>query len=219
MKRTCQICGLNKELTREHLPQRSFYPKKIRSQIESFNTVLACSACNNDSNVSDELAKVVFGLVASVDWKYELRQSIDSTLSKNQRLGRLLEENTRTEKIRLENGDVEHARAFKLPQYMNEELFSSVKRMVKAFYFMQFGRVLVNDYELSEFHPDAVHPSLAEKIRSGVESAVIHGVNGDTVLYTFFNPQGSDWVCVVNLFKSVQLYFVMKKLGWRDKAV
>ena len=38
-------------------------------------------------------------------------------------------------------------------------------------------------------------------------------------LYTFFNPQGSDWICVVNLFKSVQLYFVMKELGWRDKTV
>jgi len=219
LKGTCQICGLSRELTKEHLPQKSFYPKKIRSQVGSFNTVLACSACNNKSNVSDELAKVIFGLVASVDWEDELRRSIDSTLSKNQRLGRLLKENTRTEKIKLENGTVENARAFKLPQNMNEELFSSVKRMVKAFYFMQFGRVLVNDYELSEFHPDAVHPSLTETLRSGVESAYVHGVNGDTVLYTFFNPQGSDWICVVNLFKSVQLYFVMKELGWRDKTV
>lgn len=219
MKGICQICGLSRELTKEHLPQKSFYPKEIRSQVDSFNTVLACTECNNKSNVSDELAKVVFGLVASVDWKDELCRSIDSTLSQNHRLDRLLRENIRTEKVKRENGTVEDKRAFKLPQYMNEELLSSVKRMVKAFYFMQFGRILVNDYELSEFHPDAVHPSLAEKIRSGVENASVYGVNGDTVLYTFFNPQGSDWVCVVNLFKSVQLYFVMKGLGWRDKTV
>lgn len=219
MKDICQICGLNRDLTKEHLPQKSFYPKNIRSQIESFNTVLACGECNNKSNVSDEFAKVFFGMVASVQWNEELQQSIDATLSKNKRLSRLLEENTRDKKIQLEDGTVGDARAFKLPQHLNEELFSTVRRMVKAFYFMQFGSILVNDYELSEFNPVAVHPSLTDKLRSGVENATVYGVNGDSVLYTFFNPQGADLVCVVNLFKSVQLYFVMKKLGWREKSV
>ena len=219
MKGVCQICGLSRALTKEHLPQKSFYPKRIRSQIDSFNTVLACGDCNNKSNVSDELAKVVFGMVASVQWNEELRQSIDATLSKNKRLRRLLAENTRDEEIMLKDGTVGDARTFKVPKHLNEELFSTVRRMVKAFYFMQFGRVLVNDYEISEFHPDAVHPSLAEKLRRGVENTTVYGVNGDTVLYTFFSPQGEDVVCVVNLFKSVQLYFVMKVLGRREKPV
>lgn len=158
-------------------------------------------------------------MVADIPWKDELRQSIDATLSKNSRLRRLLDENTRDESIELTDGTQREARAFKLPKHLNEELFSSIERMVKAFYFMQFGRILIEHYELSIFHPEAVHPSLAEKLKSGIKNTEVHGVNNDTVLYAFFNPQGADIVCVVNLFSTMQLFFVMKELGWREKSV
>lgn len=158
-------------------------------------------------------------MVADIPWKEDLHQSIDATLSKNNRLRRLMDENTRDESIVLADGTQRDARAFKLPKHLNGELFSSIERMVKAFYFMQFGQILVEHYELSIFHPEAIHPSLAEKLRSGIKNADVYGVNNDTVLYAFFNPQGADIVCVVDLFSTMQLFFVMKELGWREKAV
>jgi hypothetical protein len=218
MKGICQISGENAELTKEHLPQKSFYPKAIRTNIKQFNTVLACAKCNNESNVSDELAKVVFGLVSDTPWQDQLRKSVNATLLKNNRLRRLLDENMKEKTVALNDGSKRGARVFKLPRQLNEELLSAVERMVKAFYFMRFGRILVEHYELSVFHPEAIHPSLAEKLRDEMMHAEVHGVNEDTVLYTFLNPQSNDVVCVINLFATVQLFFVIKEFGWREKT-
>ncbi len=162
---------------------------------------------------------MVFGLVAETPWRDDLQSSIDATLSNNLRLQRLIDENTREEEITVEGGELRDAKIFKLPRHLNDELLSTVERMVKAFYFMETGKVLVEHYELSMFHPDAVHPELAEEISNSMRSARVRSVNGGTVCYTFFNCQRSDIVSVVNLFKSVQLYFVMKELGWREKIV
>lgn len=219
MKGKCAICGDIRELTKEHLPQKAFYPKAIRSQIQLFNVVNACGPCNNQSNVSDELAKVVFGMVAKTPWNEHLQASIDATLSNNIRLRRLIDENTREEEIALADGGVRDARIFKLPYQLNDQLLGTVERMIKAFYFMHTGKVLVEHYEISFFNPNGVHPDLLEEIVSGVHSTKVHSVNEGTVRYSFFKVQKSDIVFVVNLFASIQLYFVMKELGWRDKIV
>ena len=93
----CQICGEVKALTRDHIPQLSLYPKSIRPDVPKLNTVLACADCNNSACVVDEILKVFVGLVADAPWRSEMNDSIDSTLSNNRGLARLLEKNTRLE--------------------------------------------------------------------------------------------------------------------------
>jgi len=105
MNSKCQLCGETAELTKEHLPQRAFYPKSIRDQIDSFNTISACFQCNNSSNVTDEFAKVIYGLLAESPWKDTMKDSVDATLSKNKRLDRLVNDNsqnTKVERVRLQ---------------------------------------------------------------------------------------------------------------------
>lgn len=159
----CQICGEVRPLTREHLPQQALYPKSIRHLAGNLNTVAACAECNNSSNVVDELLKVCIGQIADAPWSKELRESVDSTLSKNQRLLRLVNENTRIENFIAANGNTVRAGVFKLPTELNESLMGAIERIVKALFYQHCGKVLIEHYEISVFHPDVIHPELSKK--------------------------------------------------------
>lgn len=213
----CQLCGEVRPLTKEHLPQRALYPKSIRHLVGNLNTVAACAQCNNASNVIDELLKVVFGDVAGAAWSDELRASVSATLGKNERLSRLLEENSRIETYQTATGEVREAKVLRLPKELTEPVLGAVERMAKAFYYQTYGRVLVEHYEISSFHPDGLHPGLLREIDEGMRRAEIRAVNGNTVRYSFINANHGDIVCVVNIYGNLQFYFVLKELGWREK--
>lgn len=214
----CQICGLVKPLTREHLPQRGLYPKSVRPFIENLNTVAACADCNNSSNVVDELLKVVFGLVADAPWAQELRDSVDSTLSKNQRLARLLEHNSRVESYEAEDGKPVEARVLKLPKNLTEPLVGAVERIVKALFYQHFGKVLVEHYEVSVFHPEGIHPDLSKRMYGALDQAQVHSINNNTVRYCFAVVHAVDIVWVINIYGNIEFFFVLKELGWRERG-
>ena len=216
MLEKCQICGEMSFLTVEHLPQKSLFPKEIRSQVQNFNTVQACHDCNNGSKVSDELAKVFIGMVGLPPWIEQLRKSVDSTLDKNARLNRLVAENTTETEVTFADGITRPTKIVTLKGEHSLELVRAVERMVKAFYFKQYEKVLVEHYEVSIFHFDSIHESLKKEILSQRELAETFWVNSKTVSYTFFNTQESDIVSVVNLFGNMEFYFVLKELGWRE---
>ena len=142
----CQICGEVKPLTRDHIPQLALYPKTVRPAVPNLNTILACSECNNAANIVDEVLKVFVGLVADAPWPKEMRDGVNSTLRKNRRLGRLLDENSRIEAVRTETGTSVQAKVVKLPKEQTDHLLSALQRIVKALFFQHFGKVLVEDH-------------------------------------------------------------------------
>lgn len=214
----CQICGQVKPLTREHLPQRGLYPKSVRPLIENLNTVAACADCNNSSSVVDELLKVCFGLIADAPWVQELRDSVDSTLSKNQRLARLLEDNSRVEAYETKGGTSVEVRVLKLPRDVTEPLVGAVERIIKALFYRHFGKVLVEHYEVSVFHPGGIHPELSKRMYGALDQAQRYSLNNNTVHYCFAVMNATDIVWVINIYGNIEFFFVLKELGWRERS-
>lgn len=215
----CQLCGEVAELTADHLPQKSLYPKEIRGGIGNLNTVLACINCNNSAKVVDELLKVIVGLVGNAPWREQMLRSVDATLSKNRRLSSLITDNTKIESHAGVNGQRAEVRVFKLPPTMNDQFFAPIERIVKGLFFQEFGKVLVEHYELSIFWPEAISPSLSEQLKIALASATWKSLNNETLVYGFVPLQASDIVCAMRLHSSFELYFVMKEIGWRDHLV
>jgi hypothetical protein len=60
-----------------------------------------------------------------------LREGVDATLRKNQRLARELDANSRTENVRTASDAVE-ARVYKLPSDQTERLMLALERIVKG---------------------------------------------------------------------------------------
>lgn len=179
----------------------------------------ACAECNNSSSVVDELLKVTIGLVADAPWAKELHESVESTLSSNQRLSRLVDTNTRFESYRTESGDVAQTGVFKLPKEMTEPLIGAIERMVKALFYQHFGKVLVEHYEISLFHRDGIHPELSKRMYESLGRAEIHSINNNTVRYCFAGVNTSDIVFVVNIYGNIEFFFVLKEIGWREDVM
>lgn len=215
----CQLCGKERQLTQEHVPPQSFYPKEIRQHVGHLNSVDACAPCNNGSSVSDEMAKVVVGLIASSPWTTQIREGVARTLDKNKRLDRLVQDNKRFEKIWLSDGTEKDAIIYSLPPEHNEAFFGVIEKTVKGLYYQNYQKVLDEHYEISMFQPDVIHHTLQEEITEKMRDAEVKTVNADSIEYVFFDSQSSDIVCVIRLFNSFKLFFVLKELGWRDKNV
>jgi hypothetical protein len=209
----CSICGNLRELSADHLPQKSLYPKEIRRTLKNMHVVMACSECNNSSSEIDELFKVIFGQVGDAPWRSEMLNSVDATLASNKRLDRLLTENTRV-------GIVEgrEIRTFKLPRVMNEILIAPAERIVKGLFFREFGQILVEHYEMSLFHPDALHPNIEAQLNKVHAEAKWKSVNAGTARYFFAATNPRDVVCVLRLFNNIELHFVLQKLDWRAQG-
>ncbi|BCE02094.1 hypothetical protein [Marinicellulosiphila megalodicopiae] len=204
----CQLCGKQDKLTKEHLPQRSLYPKSIRSKIVPFNTLLACAQCNNGSSDSDELTKVIIGLIASSPWTDEIYKSVGSTLSNNKRLDRLVDENTRYE---MNGKSGENIGIFKIPEEYKSEFIFSIERIVKGLFFKEFKQVLISEFDISLFLLDKIHPSLKVEILDGMKGRELMSVNANSIEYMFVKLQGSNLVCFIQLFKSFNFFFVLNK--------
>ena len=208
-KGKCQLCGSIAELTKDHLPPQGLYPKSIRSQIGELNNVLACHICNNGSNVDDELLKVVIGDIVDVPWFELSQQGVNATIEKNQRLERLLKNNSCTEWIENEEGHPHPVKTFTLPSELNPNVIGIIEKTVKAFYFQTFREVLVERFSLDFFSPEIpqFHKGLRKEIAEQSALALEHEVNGGTVRYRFFTVQENRLICMINFFGIGLFYF------------
>lgn len=180
----CQICGENRELTTDHIPQKSLYPKSIRSSLrDQMSTVQACSPCNNAQNEVDEFLKVVVGMIA---------------------------ENTRRDEVDTERGKWP-ADIFKIPTDYAEQLLAAVERIVKGLFYREFGQVLFVTFEVSHFHPSVVHPDLRAEIEEALMEGDWKSLNDNTFHYCFVHVNRGDIVCVVNLFENLEFCFCIIK--------
>jgi hypothetical protein len=212
---TCQLCGEEAELTKDHLPQKGLYPSSIRSSLGNLNTVWACAPCNNSQNLIDEVVKVIVGPIATAPWKSEIEKSVSRTLEKNRKLKKMFDEHTRFEVVDTEQGR-RHAGILKLPPDKAKQFVAGVVRIAKGLFFQEYGVPLVEKYEISLFHPQAT-----DELQSELETAMMKGpwksVNDDTIHYCFSRLPSYGMVCVINLFENVELCFSMLDKGWREK--
>lgn len=215
----CQLCGEIKLLTRDHIPQLSLYPKTIRASVPNLNTVSACADCNNAANVVDEVLKVFVGLVADAPWPDQLRDGVDATLRKNQRLARLLDENSRYELIPTKVGTNVQAKIVKLPKKQTDHLLSALERIVKALFFQHFDKVLVEEHEVSVFYPEVIHPDLHKELEDALMQGDWRSLNRNTLHYCFVHINHGDIVCVINLYENIEFCFCIRHKGWRHETL
>ena len=214
----CHLCGELKPLTRDHVPQLALYPKRIRPAVPNLNTVLACSDCNNAASIVDEVLKVFVGLVGDAPWPKEMRDGVDSTLRKNRRLARLLEENSHLEAIPTRTGTTVQAKIYKLPKEHTEHLLAALQRVVKGLFYQHFGKVLVDDHELSVFYPQVIHPELYKELEDALMQGDWRSINRHTLHYCFVHINHGDTVCVINLYENIEFCFCIRPKGWRKPA-
>jgi hypothetical protein len=213
---TCRICGEVRPLTRDHIPQAGLYPKTIRALVPNLNTVLACEDCNNASSTVDEILKVFVGLVGDAHWRRELTDSVDSTLRKNLRLTRLLDEHSRFEEIRTKTGGSVPARVIKLPGEQTENLMLALERIVKGLYFQHFGSVLVQTHEVSVFYPQVIDRELRKELDDALMQGDWRSINGNTFHYCFVHINHGDTVCVINIYENIEFCYCIRPKDWRS---
>jgi hypothetical protein len=209
----CIICGNTAQLTRDHLPQRSLYPKAIRSKIKNMNIVQACEPCNNGAKLEDELFKVIIGMVATPEWNDELKNSVYSTLDSNQKLLKLINENSELESIDNPSNQVNMVNRVTLNSEMKSDFLSAIERCVKGFYFQFFDCVLVINKALHIIHPIALYPKQKTEIFEKAKISNWKSINSDTCRYTFLNMKNSDIIFIMNLYGSIDFYYLIRDIN------
>lgn len=207
----CQLCGIRAQLTDDHLPPKSLYPKTIRATLTDMHTVKACARCNNDATGYDEFFKIFVGLVADSPWPDELQKSVQSTLNKNNRLMRVIEENSRYDELEQPDGSRLTAKVVKIPAKNRDQFFSVAERLIKGLFFRKYREILVDRYQLSVFFPDSLHPQKLAAIQLASRSANWESVNNETIRYMFWALGNGHIIAVVNLFGTVELNYVIQE--------
>jgi len=208
----CKICGDTTELTVDHIPQKSLYPKSIRSEVPNMNVIEACSDCNNGGSGVDEIFKVIVGLIAKPEWAIELEKSVKRTLSANKKLSRQIDEKTRTEYVTLANKEIRKAEITKLDGEFRDQFLMAVERCAKAFYYMEFGKVLVEDRDISVFHPGAIHPDKNEELQRNLSKSEWKSVNSNTCSYVFVQMDSNDMVFIFKMYDVVEVHYVIQRI-------
>lgn len=208
----CQLCGDWGILTDDHIPQKSLYPKKYRSQIAKFNTVKACAKCNNGANNDDELLKVLVGNIAQSYWDGELWASTNRTLEKNKKLDRELQDNSRREEIINSIGEKETAKILKLEGKNKARFLLAMERIAKGLFYQEFNEVLVKYRNISIYHPDVIHQEKLKYIQSQFDSSRWKSVNGNTCIYVFTELDNGDVVLYIELYSSIRLHYIIQRI-------
>ena len=91
----CTYCGVESQVTDDHIPPRSIFPKQNRKDVNLI-TVPACLCCNNGAKDDDEEFKVFVSMCVGRDGqtRNQLLESVVRTIAKNQRLKRKIIERT-----------------------------------------------------------------------------------------------------------------------------
>lgn len=206
----CQLCGDWGLLTDDHIPQKSLYPKNIRFSLEKMNSVKACFKCNNESNQADEFLKVIVGNLAHSFWDGELWRSTISTLYKNQKIDRLLEKHSTYMNQEDHNGEIQPTRTLILENELKHNFLLAMERIAKGLFYQKYGEVLVENREISIFHPEGLHPDKTDEINRNLAKSKWQEVNNGTCRYVFIEMDTTDIVFIVELFSSIKLYYVIQ---------
>ncbi|PAJ75526.1 hypothetical protein CJF42_05155 [Pseudoalteromonas sp. NBT06-2] len=208
----CTLCAkvINKA-TNEHLPQRSLYPKKIRDSI-NFNTVKACSDCNNGSSKSDEIFKVFIGLIANHEHSNELFYSVNKTLNNNNKLNRDIVNNSTLTK------DHGHLISHWNARDYTDIVLESAEKCAKGFYFDKYNEVLIKNNSISPVPTPFIYEKHKIEIEEKLQSAEWLSVNAGTVNFTFLDMKNTDIIIIINFFDSAEFVFCIRDKEYNKKV-
>jgi hypothetical protein len=217
-KGICVFCGKQAELTDDHIPPKSIYPKKIRSSLKKMNTENSCFECNNGSKIEDELFKVFVGTVGMPMWRDLLKESKESTLEKNLKLAKEIADNTKIHNEINEAGKSIEIRRTTLTDSQRNMVFEVVNKCAMAFYYKTYGRIMKLERTASFVHPSGFYQHQLIEFEYEASKASWVSLNANTCNYTFVPLKNSDIVFIINLYGNIEFYLLLRNLNFPSNA-
>ncbi len=181
MANLCALCGKNAATTKDHIPPQAIYPKPRDNDI-NFNTVPACSNCNNGSAVEDEEFKVLMGFSTGelhenpdvvIDW-------IARTVGKNQRIANQIFSTKQNVHAYLRGPILEPAVAV---TFDGEKYSKVISRIIRGLYWLQKGHALGRNPKITVFPTHSIKPDFARSMMSLMDCLEAHSLNKGTFVY------------------------------------
>lgn len=181
MANLCALCGKNAATTKDHIPPQGIYPKPRANDI-NFNTVPACSDCNNGSAVEDEEFKVLIGISTGeshdnpdvvIDW-------IARTIGKNQKISNQIFSTKQNVLAYLRGPILEPAVAV---TFDGEKYRKVISRIIRGLYWLQKGHALGCNPKISVFPENSIKPEFARSMMSLMNYLGAHPLNKGTFIY------------------------------------
>jgi len=216
-KGICVFCGEEAELTDDHIPPKSIYPKSIRSSLKKMNTENACWSCNNGSKVEDELFKVFVGIVGLPVWREELEESVDRTLKTNIKLSNELESNTKIYNEASENGNTKVIISTAMTNSQRDMLIEVVKKCAMAFFYKAYGKIMKFERSASLVNPSGFYSQQLEEFEYEISKASWGSVNANTCNYAFLALKNSDILFVLKLYGNIEFFLLLRSHNFNSK--
>lgn len=193
MDNLCALCGENSTTTKDHIPPQGIYPKPRDNDI-NFNTVPACSSCNNGAAVEDEEFKVLIGLSTGEFHENPdvVVDSIARTAEKNRRIANQIFNAEQNVFACLHGSILEPAVAVK---FDGEKYHKVISRIVRGLYWQQKGHALGLKPKIKVFQAHRIKPEFASSLEDIMSHLKPHPLNKGTFVYKvqFFNDGKSIW--------------------------
>ncbi len=153
----CAFCGMAGEVTDDHVPPQSLFPRPRSNQIRLI-TVPGCYTCNQGSNVDDEDFKVFISLKAGLETpeRARLHQSTKRTVRHNQRIRRRLSSANR---LYLPSNARSGFSEVAMIPFTSGPISRVLRKVVLGLYFHHFGEVICNVADVSIILPDLLPDS------------------------------------------------------------
>lgn len=194
MANLCALCGENIATTKDHIPPQGIYPKPRDNDI-NFNTVPACSECNNGSAVEDEEFKILIGLSTGEFHKNPeiVVDSIARTIGKNQRIANQIFSTKRNVHAYLRGPILEPAVAV---QFDGKKYTKVISRIVRGLFWQHKGHALGLSTKITVFPTNKITPDFARSWMDLMNDRVVHSLNKETFIYKFYfdNNGTSFWM-------------------------
>lgn len=191
-KQLCAICGVNLATTADHIPPKSIYPKELRAKNLALNSIPACPSCNNGAAVEDEELKLYIGYSTGEyrDSSEKVIDSMVSTIANNGRLAKQLFQTKRSVYAALDGVVLKPCVAV---SFNYENIKKSMARIVRGLYWMNTGRPLGRNTEISVFPYYSMSGEFHKKVSGLMALLAPNSLNNGTFTYKFsFREDGSS---------------------------
>ncbi|HJU70863.1 MAG TPA: hypothetical protein VJ603_03380 [Paucimonas sp.] len=181
MAELCALCGKNAATTKDHIPPQGIYPKPRDNNI-NFNTVPACSECNNGSSVEDEEFKVLMGISTGeyhenpdivIDW-------IARTVGNNQKIANQIFSTKQSVYAPLRGSALEPAIAV---TFDGQKYSKVISRIVRGLYWLQKEGALGRNPKITVFPTQGMKPDFARSMKELMNCLEAHSLNKGTFVY------------------------------------
>jgi len=199
MTKLCALCGENEATTKDHIPPKGIYPKPRDNNI-SFNTIPACTSCNNGANVEDEEFKVLIGLSTGEyhDNPDVVINSIAGTVGKNQKIANQIFSTQKNIQANIDSKALEPAVSI---TFDGEKYQKVITRIIRGLYWMQKGIAIDCNSKISIFPGNNMSHDFASSMMELMNCLEAKSLNKDTFVYKCVFCEGGTSIWGMQFFK------------------